>query len=123
MKGVVEVKCPFLLADVRVEDFDTVLNKQQLSNFCLERTSDGSVRLKRHHMYYFQVQMQMGVLAVEWCDFMVWSKMSFVLERVKFDPVFWTALKRSLIDFHHQYLAPEYFEMRLPRALLPFCLD
>lgn len=60
--AVVEIKCPFVLADHTVDDFDSVLSKAQLSNFCLQRTEAGNLRLKRNHAYYFQVQMQMGVM-------------------------------------------------------------
>lgn len=60
--GVVEVKCPFVLADHPIDDFDSVLTKSQLYNFCLKRTEAGNMRLKRNHAYHFQIQMQMGVM-------------------------------------------------------------
>ncbi|KAK7485561.1 hypothetical protein BaRGS_00023249 [Batillaria attramentaria] len=121
--GLVEVKCPFVLSDSKVEDFEHVLTKKQQHGFCLQRQSNGTMRLKRNHAYYFQVQMQMGVMNLDWCDFFVWTPHSYFVERVSFDRIFWQSLKRSLIEFHHQYLVPEYFEMRIPRGLPVVCLE
>ena len=46
--GLLEVKCPLMLEEKDVKDFDKVLPKKQISQFRLERR-DGSMKLKTKH--------------------------------------------------------------------------
>lgn len=58
------------------------------SDCCLELVN-GSLRLKRAHAYYYQVQTQMGVCGVAYCDFVVWTPTELPSERVlKDDTIF-----------------------------------
>ena len=77
---------------------------------------------KKPHKYYYQIQMQMGVTGTKFCDFVVWSSKETFTVRIPFDDHFWADLKAKLINFHHSYLCPEIFEMRIPRNLLPLKL-
>ena len=38
--------------------------------FCLEQTEQGPQR-KRNHPYYAQIQGEMAIMEVPWCDFVV----------------------------------------------------
>ena len=114
--GLLELKCPLMLEGKNVKEFSTILSYQQLSYFCLSNSS-GHISLKRNHMYYYQIQMQLGVTGLKWCDFVVWSSMDYFVERVHFDPDFWTSVKSKLLTFHHTELCPELFEMRTSRQL------
>ena len=51
-KGCVEVKCPYRCFDKSIEEALTD------NDFCLERSSSGTLQLKRRHQYYYQVQCQ-----------------------------------------------------------------
>ena len=52
--------------------------------------TSGEVRLKRSHRYYTQVQGQLGVTGLTWCDFVIWAGPGrMFIERIDFDPVFW----------------------------------
>ena len=64
--------------------------------------------------------MQMGVMGLKYCDFVVWSDKETFVKRIKFDDAFWVILKEKMIKFHHTYLCPELFEMRIPRELQPY---
>ena len=55
-------------------------------DFMLERTVDGRLLLKRMHVYYSQVQGQMGR---KWCDFTVYTKKGINVECLQYDPQFW----------------------------------
>ena len=66
--------------------------------------------------------MQMGVTGTKFCDFAVWSSKETFTVQIPFDDHFWANLKAKLINFHHSYLCPEIFEMRIPRNLFPLKL-
>ncbi|KAL3869509.1 hypothetical protein ACJMK2_042180 [Sinanodonta woodiana] len=116
--GLLEIKCPYILQGKDIRKFDEQLTKKQQSRFCLLR-SNGHIELKKNHAYYFQIQTQLGIMGLKWCDFVVWSDINFEKIRVEFDQDFWGTLSEKLISFHHKWLCPEFFEMRIPRRLMP----
>lgn len=59
-EGVLEIKCPY---SVRNED----PTKVQRSTFCLKPCA-GSLKLSQSHYYYYQIQGQMMVCDVRYCD-------------------------------------------------------
>lgn len=120
--GILEVKCPIILRDECIQNFDSVLSPTQKHNFCLKK-ENGVISLKRNHAYYFQIQMQLGVMSMNWCDFHAWSPKGSFTERIAIDRSFWESLKNKLVNFHHSWLCPEYFEHRIPRKLKPFFLE
>ena len=77
--GVLEVKCPYCM---RNEGFDVAMEK---SSFCLERSSNGELMLKKEHPYYYQCQLQMVATARPYCDFVVWRPEDCHIERVFHD--------------------------------------
>jgi hypothetical protein len=66
--GVIEIKCPYRCIsgksfhDRAAED----------SSFCLSVAEIDSLHLNKSHVYYCQVQQQMKICKVKYCDFMVW---------------------------------------------------
>lgn len=114
--GVLEIKCPMSLKATHPKNFSKALSKKQMAAFCL--TEDGGeVKLNTKHAYYYQVQMQMGVLQRAWCFFVVWSPEGMIVNKIVFDKDFFDAMVPVLKDFHCNYLCPEYVEMKLPRHL------
>jgi hypothetical protein len=61
----------------------------------------------------------MGILGVNFCDFVIWSSVKTVSQRITFDLNYWEKLRDKLLSFYHRCLMPEYLEMRVPRKLLP----
>lgn len=41
-----------------------------------------------NHQYYYQVQGDMGIVGVEWCDFIIWTTKDMTIERTYFDKTF-----------------------------------
>ena len=116
--GLLEIKCPLLLKDHDVCDFKMVLTPTQQNTFCLE--SEGTViRLKKSHAYFYQVQMQMAIMNLKWCDFVVWSAKGLIVLKIEFEPEFWDEIQPKLINFQHSQICPEFFEMRICRNLPP----
>ena len=63
--GVVEIKCPYCHRG------ETVETASQYKKFCLIKNSDGKLALDHTHAYYYQIQTQLLVANVEYCDFCV----------------------------------------------------
>ena len=40
----------------------------------LSPKEDGTLKLKQTHQYFYQVQLQMKLCIVEYCDFVAWKK-------------------------------------------------
>lgn len=93
-KGVVEVKCPHSSRD----SFPT----EDTLSFCLCKQSDGKWTLKQDHAYYYQIQTQMHVCRVDYCDFVVWSEGDGVsIERVPKDEAFF---QNIIGDLKHLFI-------------------
>ena len=82
-RGCLEVKCPYVCETQTIENAC-----KTVKGFCL-RTVEGQIQLSKSHLYYYQVQTQMRVTKVQWCDFVVWSPIDepFV-QRITYDATF-----------------------------------
>ena len=43
------------------------------SHYCLQRDHDDAIQLSSKHLYYDQVQGQMAIIDVHYCDFICWT--------------------------------------------------
>ena len=87
-KGTLEIKCPYLSKDKALEE------ACKEKSFCLQ-SEDGNFILKKDHMYYYQIQMQLKVCQGLYCDFVVWNKEQLLRQRIMYDSQFIEdALKR-----------------------------
>ena len=77
----IKVKCPFTHRGLSIEDY----SKQK--NTYLE-LRENSVKLKKNHSYFFQVQCQMGVTEVHLCEFYVCMTVVSHVELIEFDELF-----------------------------------
>nr|XP_047129247.1 uncharacterized protein LOC124809277 isoform X2 [Hydra vulgaris] len=73
-KRVLEIKCPFCHRDIDIQG-------------CVDKKSSlekvyGKLHLKKSHAHYYQVQTQMFMCKVKFCDYFVWTKESSHLERI-----------------------------------------
>ena len=66
--GVCEINFPFAFKDAKKSD------AAGQKNFCLKKDEDGNIYLETNHAYNFQVQAQMIMCGVAYCDFVVWKK-------------------------------------------------
>lgn len=93
------------------------LSTKQCRNFCCVKDNQGKLRLKRNHKYYYQIQTQLALCELKFCDFVVWSPKGMSVERIFVNNDLWSYMYPQLEAFHREYLVPEYFLMRLPREL------
>lgn len=92
--GVLEVKCPQTKFLVTPKDAFT-----DDKFFC--SYSDGHCKLKDSHPYYAQVQGQMAITGVKWCDFVLFTKMGLSIERIPFNPQYWMELENKLVSYYY----------------------
>ena len=83
--GLLEIQCP-------LNAFDNDLTPEKAgadTGFCCE-LQEGKIHWKDNHPYCYQVQEQLGVSGLLWCDFLVWTGPRRVAcERLRFNEKFW----------------------------------
>ena len=99
-EGCLEVKCPYLC--LRKSAADASLDSP---SFCL-RTSGGKLHLKETHQYFYQVQAQLYVTRLPWCDFVVWSPNDKIhVERIYYNKDFiMQAISKARIFYFDVFL-------------------
>ena len=98
--GVVEIKCPY---NYRFTHPDCISD----SNFYLQRFSDP------RHKYYYQVQMQLSICEVNYCDFVVWTLAGMATIRVYRNEAFFHQIQSSLRSFFEKHILPELLTRNL----------
>jgi len=63
----------------------------------MKKGIDGLLYLPKDHAYYTQVQGEMAVLGVEWCDFTVFSNETVVVDRIVADYDYWMDQVRAIL--------------------------
>ena len=66
-RGACEIKCPYAYRNSKIAE------AADQKNFCLKKDEFGKVYLDKSHAYYYQVQAQIFICGVEYCDFVVWT--------------------------------------------------
>ena len=85
--GFIEVKCPFVQRDL------SPLEASLTSGFCCtcrqvtNQTTCNSpeLKLQQNHKYYAQVQGQMAVGGMTWCDFVIYTNRRINVKRILYD--------------------------------------
>lgn len=70
----------------------------------------GSSKLKRSHAYYWQVQGQLLVTGMQWCDFVVWTQEDNLLQRIYVDPEVQSAIREKADLFFFYIYLPRYLK-------------
>ena len=86
----------------------------------LEKGVEDQLHLKRDHKHFAQVQGEMALLGVEWCDFVVYTvaaRDNLYVERISFDHKYWEEiLEPALCCFYVEHVAPEILSRQLLKA-------
>ena len=93
--GLLEIKCPYKNRNCNLRE------ATEDSTFCI--TKHDHYHLKTAHAYFIQLQGQLAITGLPWCDFCVFlteSKDIFV-QRIYFDAEFWLkSLLPKLLKFY-----------------------
>lgn len=99
--GCLEIKCPYLVG--KGMNLATYAKRK---NTCL--ISDNSaMHLDKSHSYYYQIQMQMFVTRLQYCDFVVWGPKEFFTQRILKDEDFLSENIEKALEFHASVVVPE----------------
>lgn len=108
--------------DKVIDDNGTIVSKDILNRQCFSIHNRKCV-LKKSHSYYFQIQCQLLVTERKYCDFVLYAKDGPVsIKRIYRDEQLITDILSSLTTLWKRIIAPEVFEMRVPRDLDPFVM-
>ena len=109
-RGALEIKCPFNGRKTIPKECVT------LKNFCCHLNENEDLRLKEDHNYMFQVMGQMKILSLNWCDFVIWTKKGFHVERIHYDEEFWQGrMLFKLKFFYSSFFTAELYTHRVKR--------
>lgn len=120
---IIHPHCPWLCCSPDHKVYDTQANDEGLTPFGLlevkvvkEGTAnfttvqyitvgtDNKLMLKKNHLYHYQVQCQMALTGLEWCDFFSYiSDSVYHCERILFDPDFFEKAKDKVDSFYFNY--------------------
>ena len=65
---------------------------------------NGALKLKNRHDYYYQIQCQLAVTGLQWCDLYVFLKNGHAhIETISFDKLFWDNVQCKVEDFYLTY--------------------
>lgn len=124
--GLIEIKSLKLFKDNSIESI-AATGQASVSKNILDRqcfiVQDGKCVLKQRHEYFYQIQMQLLVTERNYCDFILYAETGPVsIERIERNERFISEILKYLMAFWKRVIAPETFEMRVPRGLHPFVL-
>ena len=119
--GCLEIKCPFSLHGQSLLELTPEEIATRFNDFCLEKLDNGSVHLKRNHNFYAQVQGEMHIIGVEWCDFVVYTPRGIFVERIVHDGMYWEeTLLPQLQNFYRDHVIPELCTAAIYRQMHAF---
>jgi len=113
MKGVLEIKC---LASDKWRSLSPDECCQDSDFYAEPNSTTGHLKLKHNHKYYHQVQGQLALTGLEWCDFVIWTLGGISVERIYFDADHWENLKSKLVYYYTKFMLPELFSRRVLRV-------
>lgn len=106
-KGVVEIKCPFCHRN------NAIVESSHDKQFCLNKNSSNAMYLDHSHAYYYQVQTQIFICEVDYCDFVVCTfpedqpEPDIHIERIFPDEQFWSECIEKSLNFFKICILPE----------------
>ncbi|KAL6487810.1 hypothetical protein MHYP_G00044360 [Metynnis hypsauchen] len=94
--GLVEIKCP---------------NAQSYVDCKFLKVAQGLHKLKESHCYYWQIQGQLLITGMQWCDFVICAHDDIFVQRVYRDSTVLEEVKRRCDMFFFNTYMPKYLSM------------
>ena len=99
------VKCPFTLRNLTPEEACADPNFH-----C--HLVNGKPELKKDHPNYYQVQGQLGLTGLKWCEFVLFFQKGLIIQQIKFDELFWKSMIEKLTKFYQQHVMLKAIEQQ-----------
>ena len=81
--------------------------------FFMKKGDDGNLHLPADHQYYSQVQGEMAIIGVEWCDFVFYSNGCAIIDQILANLDYWNNLMEKLEHFNVTRVIPEILSGRI----------
>ena len=95
--GVFEIKCPYSAREMSILDA-----AQQIKHFYVTKEGE-QISISKKHNCYYQIQGQLMISGLSFCDFVLCTKVDLFIERVNRDKAFIDNMITSLHNFHTKY--------------------
>ena len=106
--GCLEIKCPYSIDGTVIVTLTPYEIAEKFGKkIFLQKGEDGLLHLPHKHHYFAQVQGEMAIMNVEWCDLVVYSNNEIVIDRIIADYDYWVELSETLDRFYVQHIVPE----------------
>ncbi|XP_070545952.1 uncharacterized protein [Ptychodera flava] len=117
--GIIEIKCPYV-ENEKMPGISTIEDlAKQRRGFCLS-FSGNTLELDPKHNYFYQVQTQMGILGMKWCDFVVCliaeGAKDVFIQRIYFDNEMFSGIFSQAFTFYKNAVIPEILTERVRRG-------
>ena len=70
------------------------------------------VKLKENSPWYIQIQGQLGVCKRKWCDFVLFTKKGYEVDRIYFDKHIYEQIVRKCKTFYERYIIDALVNMQ-----------
>ncbi|XP_065109040.1 uncharacterized protein [Paramisgurnus dabryanus] len=94
--GLLEIKCP---------------NVKSYVDCPYLKLQNGTPQLKEQHAYYWQVQGQMLISGLEWCDFVVYAQDDMMIQRIYKDSRMFKTIRERADHFFFYFYLPKSLKM------------
>ena len=106
--GCLEIKCSYSIDGSATAKRSLQCIAEKFGDkFFMKWRRDGSLYLPHDHVYYAQVQGEMAILGVEWCDFVIYSNEEIVIDFILANVDYWDHLSEKLEELYVQHIIPE----------------
>ena len=68
---------------------------------------DNVTMLRKEHAYYAQIQGQLALAGRKYCDFIIFTRVRYFMQRIYFDESYWHKLVSNFEFFFKNYVASE----------------
>lgn len=97
--GLLEIKCP---GGKKTTTLQVALASK---NFILCKDSKNEVQVKKNHAFFYQIQGQLLVSGMLWCDLVIYFKTNeLFLKRIAIDQEFCEKMYTELTDLFNKYV-------------------
>ena len=93
--GIVEVKCPYSIRTMTVHE----AVEKKVKNICLVQNGD-VLELSKSHNYFYQIQGQLLVTGMPFCEFIVFSNADIFVQRIMPDNEVMQSILKKMADFY-----------------------
>lgn len=96
-KGLLKIKCPYR-EDIKTKNGEEIAKN---GNYCL-KIENQKIQLKENSQWYTQVQTQLFVTDLSWCDFVI-----FTIQRISFNKDRFDLDLQRALNLHEEYVMPK----------------